>query len=73
MITEKADKDGITIKYINTRLLKAPISIKSNSVKFVVGTEGHIHFRSRQHRSMSARSRIRLRFDLGKNQGREDR
>ena len=35
-ITEKAEKDGIAIKYINTRPLKARILIKSNSVTFVV-------------------------------------
>ena len=35
-IAEKADKDGIVIKYINTRLLKARISIKSIFVTSVI-------------------------------------
>ena len=35
VITVKAEKDGIAIKYINTCVLKARISIKSNSVTFV--------------------------------------
>ena len=35
-ILNKAGKDGITIKYINERLLKARISIKSSFVTFVV-------------------------------------
>ena len=35
-IAKKAGKDSITIKCISTCLLKAQISIKSNSVTFVV-------------------------------------
>ena len=61
-ITEKADKDGIVRG-----------SLRPDRVVSDGGAEGHIHVRPRQHRSMSARSRIRLRFDLGENQEREDR
>ena len=35
-IVKKAGKDGIAIRYISARLLKARLSIKSNFITFVV-------------------------------------
>ena len=83
-IVKKAGEDGITIECISARPLKAQISIKSNFVTFVVAydpteevperqTEGQIHGNPQLHRSISARSGIRLRFNRRKHQDRDER
>ena len=79
-IVEKAGEDGITIKCISARLLKARILIKSNFVTFVAayapsagGAEGQIPGSPELHRSISARSGIRLRYNRRERQDREER
>ena len=78
---------GTCIECISTRLLKARISIESNFVTFVHGSlrpdrgsaggaEGQIYGSPQLHRSISARSGIRLRLNIRERtpeQGREVR
>ena len=70
-IVKKAGEDGITTECISDRLLKARISVESNFVTFVRGNlrpvrgsargaEGQTHGSPQLHRSISARSGIRL-------------
>ena len=67
-VVNKAGEDGITIECISGRLLDVRISIKSNFVTFVV-----IYAPTELHRSISARSGIRLRFNRRERQDREER
>ena len=81
-IVKKTGEDGITTKCTRARLLKARIPIKPNFVTFrgslcpdrgsAGGAEGQIHGSPELHRSISARSGVRLRFNRRKRQDTEE-